>query len=563
MHRFIPALALLIATSTAAHSQDAAAPPKLPVKEITVFKDGHSLLLREGTMPTDASGNVVLDGLPIPVIGTFWPYAADPAAKLGAVVSGRADTRVEKKAVTLAEFLEANTGAQVYVTQHSKETFTGTILGIPRRAVEAGLPPVDPPQGPLLLLQTLEGMRTVPIASIEHVTFKDKSETKFKEQEFRAALTLRLDWGAAAPAKTARVGMMYVQKGIRWIPGYRIELDGKGKAVVRLQATLVNELIDLEDVTAHLVIGVPSFTFKDTPDPIALQRDMAQLSRYFQQDSQTAYGLSNAIMSQSARMGEHRVAVDAAPGDAKLPEDGAKEDFFIFPVKRITLKKGECMVVSVAEFTVETKDVYTLDIPMTPPREMRSEMGGGHQAELARLMAAPKVVHKIRLSNSGASPFTTAPALILKNGQVLAQGMMTYTSPGGTTDVELTAAVDIQVKKSEVETSRTPNSLRWRGNDYQRVDLEGKLSLTNYRPGAVEVEVRRRVMGEVAPVGQGGRVEKVNILEDSREMSDYGAWWQVYWWWSEINSVSRVTWKVTIEPGKSVELPYSWHYFWR
>src|SRR5207247_6208597 len=111
-----------------------------------------------------------------------------------------------------------------------------------------------------------------------------------------------LDWGNAAREKTARVGMMYVQKGIRWIPGYKVELDGKGHATLRLQATLVNELMDLEDVTAHLVIGVPSFAFKETPDPIALQRSFAQLSRYFQQESQTAYAFGNAILSQNARM---------------------------------------------------------------------------------------------------------------------------------------------------------------------------------------------------------------------------------------------------------------------
>jgi hypothetical protein len=274
--------------------------------------------------------------------------------------------------------------------------------------------------------------------------------------------------------------------------------------------------------------------------------------------------MSNAIMSQSARMGEHRVGAEpAGDRDPRIPEDGAKEDFFVFPLKRITLKKGECMVVPVAEFTVETKDVYTLDVPMAPPRELRAEMGGSQQAELARLLQAPKVMHKIRLSNSGTAPFTTAPALILKGGQVLAQGMMTYTSPGGTTDVDVTAAVDVQVRKAETETNRTPNALRWRGNDYQRIDLEGKINLTNYRSTAVEVEVRRRVLGEVAPVGQGAKVEKINQMEDSKEAAEYSLWGHGYWWWSEVNSVSRITWKVSLEPGKSAELPYTWHYFWR
>ena len=55
---------------------------KMPVKEVTVFKDGHAFVLHEGKMPTDAAGNVVMDYLPAPVLGTFWPYSAEKSAKL-------------------------------------------------------------------------------------------------------------------------------------------------------------------------------------------------------------------------------------------------------------------------------------------------------------------------------------------------------------------------------------------------------------------------------------------------------------------------------------------------
>src|SRR5262245_28144987 len=49
---------------------------RLSVKEVTVFKDGHAFVLEEGVMPVDESGSVVLDRLPAPVLGTFWPFAA-------------------------------------------------------------------------------------------------------------------------------------------------------------------------------------------------------------------------------------------------------------------------------------------------------------------------------------------------------------------------------------------------------------------------------------------------------------------------------------------------------
>jgi len=55
---------------------------QMPVKEVTVFKDGHAMVLHEGEMPTDADGNVLLDYLPTPLLGTFWPYVIEKGVKL-------------------------------------------------------------------------------------------------------------------------------------------------------------------------------------------------------------------------------------------------------------------------------------------------------------------------------------------------------------------------------------------------------------------------------------------------------------------------------------------------
>jgi hypothetical protein len=132
-----------------------------------------------------------------------------------------------------------------------------------------------------------------------------------------------------------------------------------------------------------------------------------------------------------------------------VAESGKNEDLFIFPVKHITLKKGQRMVMPIGEFTMKYKDVFTLDIPFAPPPETWRNFDGGRQAELARLFSSPKVMHKIRLYNSSEYPLTTAPALILKNDRVLAQGMMTYASPGSDTDLSITTAIDIRVKKAE------------------------------------------------------------------------------------------------------------------
>ena len=68
----------------------------MPVKEVTVFKDGHALMLHEGRMPVEGSGDVLMDYLPAPALGTFWPYSADKDAKLSAVLAGQRKVLVER-----------------------------------------------------------------------------------------------------------------------------------------------------------------------------------------------------------------------------------------------------------------------------------------------------------------------------------------------------------------------------------------------------------------------------------------------------------------------------------
>jgi hypothetical protein len=585
IHLFLTAalVATLAAMAGAAPTQKAAPLStfaRLPIKEITVFKDGHAFVAHEGEMPTDEKGNVIMDYLPTPVLGTFWPYSAEKRAPLTSVVAGQCRVLVERTALSLRELLEANLGAEAIIAEGTNR-YVATIAGIPTRSAEelaATSPPNVaerlPEKGNLILLKTAEGLKAVGIDRITDVTFKGAYKPAAASEEFRNLLTLKLDWGKAKPAKSANVGLFYLQRGVRWIPNYKIEIDGKGNAVMKFQATLINELADLDDVSVNLVIGVPTFAFKDSVDPLALQQNLAQLSQYFQTDnprnSPLAYNFSNAIMSQQVRASDYRLASasDAASLGPEVGDSGKTEDLFVFNVPHVTLRKGERMVFPIAEFTLPYKDVFALELPFAPPPEVRGNFGNEQQRELAKLFNAPKVIHKIRLTNKSKYPLTTAPALLVRDGRVLAQGMMTYTSTGANVDLTVTTAVDTQVKKSEVETKRTPNALNENGSSYSRIDLAGKLSLTSHRAQPVELEVTRYVLGTADSAGQNGKIEKINTYENGEYLSggDYPYWWGWYgWpnWWSYLNGVARVTWTVKLAPEESVDLDYAWHYFWR
>ena len=82
--------------------------------------------------------------------------------------------------------------------------------------------------------------------------------------------------------------------------------------------------------------------------------------------------------------------------------------------------------------------------------------------------------------------------LTMRDGRVLAQGMLTYTSPGAEADLAVTTAVDIRVRKEERETRR---ALAEAASKYlgQRIIVEnrtgaagtlGAASLVNARPSS-------------------------------------------------------------------------------
>ena len=529
-------------------------------------------------MPTDTDGNVVIDYLPKPIMGTFWAYSADARAQLSGVISQKGIVPIRRTAMTIPELIESNIGAKVRIIEAGLAAYETTILGIPTRSSEEfrridspGSPDKLSQRGSIVLLKFEGGVKAVPIDRIQQVTFLDEPRLQLAGEEFRNRMTLKLDWGNRKPANTSNVGMVYVQRGVRWIPNYRIDIDGRGNAIVKLQATIINELADFENINAHLVIGVPKFAFENTPDPISLQETVAQLSRHFRRDSQTAYAFSNMIMSQQAAIPTRQADVPGGSDTIDLGPDVAgsdkNEDLYVFTLEHITMKKGQRMVVPVAEYTLKYQDVFVLDLPFGPPPEVRRNLNNEQQTRLAQLYYSPKVMHKIRLANNAKCPLTTAPALILRQDHIIAQGMMTYTAVGASSDLDLTAAVDIAVEKLDKETERIPDAVKWDGYTYARSNLTGTIHLTNHRSDTVHLEIRRSILGHIDSANHEGFIEHLGRHESGwMDPNSLPFWWNWYnwpYWWYHFNAVGRVTWSCQLKSEETVELEYQWHYFWR
>jgi hypothetical protein len=556
---FLPSLCLALLSAclsaTAQDKPDATLRSEaLPVREVTVFKDGHAYLLREARLPANANGELVLDELPIPVMGTFWPYASN-GARLVYAKAGNEKIESDVEVLDLRQLIEANKGRKATIKDASNDTISGLLLGVPQREGTNAV-------ANFVLIEAAEGTRAIDLGQVRWIQIEGQPERRIKQSSQKARLRLRTEsTPSVGGGAEARVGVAYVQRGLRWVPAYKLDIDGAGKARVQMEATLVNDLIDLDGVTMNLVIGVPTFEFGGLNDPISMQQELAAVSA--RMDAQQAFYnvASNSLRTQVAGF-----AGEAAP-DAAAPEVAggeAAEDLFVFTLRNISLKKGEHMTLPLREFYLSYADLYKLDLPFTLPMEVRERLNSQQILDLARQLAKPTVIHTLRLKNESDAPLTTAPALVLSKGRVLAQGKLLYTPIGAQTDLAINPAIDVRVTTDEREVGRTPDAVSWNKENYGRIDLAGEIRLLNQKNLPIEVEVTRQVLGLADSVEQGGTMRQLEIASIARELerAPWWGWWSWPYWWFRFNGFGEYRWTVKLEPGKEAVLKSKWHYFW-
>jgi hypothetical protein len=383
------------------------------------------------------------------------------------------------------------------------------------------------------------------------------------------ALTLRFERPSRRPVKVALVS---VERGVRWIPEYRIEhAEGARAARVRLQASVVNDILDLEDVRAHFVVGVPRFGLGATLAPTALAEVPRTLSSYFApavpQGGRAAVfdSMANSMMSQVAMpaTGEGPARVDALP--AAVAGDRAA-DLYVYHRERFTLAKGARAAVTLWEADLPAGEVYTWQIEPELPKGLLRHVDRPRRRELASRLAEPKVMRSLMLTNGLDAPLTTGAAALFRDGRILAQDILTYTSSGNSVDVPVTVAIDVNPAVQDEELRREPNAVTIDGTRYTRVTMRSRLRLTSFRNEAVRVSVTRSVFGSVTDPG-GGTATAQSQAEARERFGRHGSCgWRYgslpHWWWSA-NPFSSVEWTVEVPAGKSKTVTMEWKYLCR
>lgn len=597
------ALLSFVPLATAAESNPAELDMKM--QRVIVFKDGYSLIIKRATATTNKDGEVFTDDVPdAAVLGSFW--AVPDEGRLVSMLAGWKSTKdSEEKAMPCTQTIEillANKGKQAKVELHDKTLYNGVIHEVLVDKTETALGPAQldfleltsaatpkprpglskvsrilpastlPPTehtltavaGANFVLRTEEGDVLLPVAQVRSVLTKEMKTTLAKTLT-TSKRTKRLSFKFAGAEKKQALTIMYFRPGIRWIPTYRVSLNGKKEgekekqtANVSLQAELLNEAEDLEDVPVDIVVGVPNFRFKGTPSPLVLEATMRNALAEAAPDIMGNQSqLSNAMYSQ--RAGEfRRNQAQAQPAEGavvNLPGEltaGGAQDLFVYNLPKISLGKSERMAVPIFSAEVPYKDIYTWDVHLTKQDNAAAPSGSDHPSPL--VLSKNEVWHQIVLTNNTNLPWTTGAAMIMQGNQPLSQELLTYTAPKDEVRVPVTVSVDTRGTLSEKEVGRELKSLQWEGYNYARIEKEIKLDLCNNKPIEIDAEITLRVGGKVGKVTHDGEV----ILGGFN-----AADWVQYQGHPAVNNSSQVTWKAHLKPGDKLEPTVLYHFFTR
>jgi len=555
----------------------------LETDRVVVFKDGYTLFVKRATGTTNDQGVVYMDKVPdAAVLGSFWTIAEGEHPILSTTaewVESEELRHRETDCVTQLELLRTNEGRKVSLELVDDRIVKGKILEVleldpeePSSVVRidplaSGLAPtletvheLAPQRGSLVALATADAGRIVlPVADVRSVSGNDLV-TRMERVEKVTRRTKRLSYafGAAATDRDVVVHLMYFTPGMRWIPTYRLSGELATDAELSLQAEILNEVEDIDGAALDLVVGVPNFRFKEVVSPLVLERTLRHALR------EAAPNLMGQMIRNTftQRAGEWRgdeTARSQPDVMAPAPElaSAGSHDLFVYNMPSFSLRKGARATVAVWRDRVGLRHLYTLDVGLvrngstgatSARRSGTPDLGDASPLELAKY----RVWHQLELENGSDVPWTTGPAMLLRNGLPLGQDLLTYTPVGGSSLLPVTVAVDVRGDLRETEIERTPNALRVDSSSYTLVRKRGEITITNYKQERITSRVRLSLGGKVEEAGRDGSIALNEFRPGDWEARQHA-----------VNNHTDVEWTIELDPGQTTTLDYITSFYTR
>jgi hypothetical protein len=526
---------------------------KPKTSSLAVFKNGISFVTRNGVAQTK-DGWTRMDELPRAALGSLWVGAMGEAGPITDVVAYREKVSEEADPVSQDEVLAANIGKKVAIAYSIGSTVTrveGVILAAPgfRKQDEAELVPepdayhpfrgaTEPGRPEIVLLRAAGGTAATVVSinrsTIQTVELLEAPNLKTRVEREVGRAKVRLEGHAKSP----ELALSYLEKGIIWSPGYRINVEDSKMAEISLEAVLANDAEDLENIEVAFVVGYPNFFYSDILSPLSVRQSVASFIRSLTAERQAGQISPFAnTMSQAAFVSPYASGQPSESGySVTQPLQGeGNEDLYFYKKSGVSLKKGDRARYEIFHATVPYEHVYEWTVPDTMGVDERGYIRPDRPDRGKE--TANQVWHVLRIENKTKQPWTTAPAFALNGPMPLAQDQIEYTPSGQKATLRLTVASDLRSEQIQTETSRKQVNVFNRL--FEEVLVDANFKVTNFKSEEVCVFVRKTIEGEVLSAGDG------KIRKAARKLSAF-------------NPATEVEWEFHLAPGKSKEVSCQW-----
>ncbi len=447
---------------------------------VSLFKNGYAVITRT----SDVSGTAETEiEAPEAVLGTFW-FGTSAGTTL---TEARVFTRTVETNVpfgSLDAILSANVGKVVTIeTGQSRPNQVTEIKGT-----------IKAVQGTVLVL-TLERGEDVVLHKDAVIRIVSGSELQYsaKSPSPRRVLTV-------GTRGTGKVFTLALQRGMTWSPAYQVDISAETKLQLRSRAVILNDLGDYTNVDVRLITGFPSVKFFGSLDPFTAAVYGAIYAGVAPGSAMGGGGSADALMNQAAGRvaGEEVTFGNFSPGGTGQQ----LEDMFYYTLPGVSLKSGERLYRPLFQSEADYKHLYRIDLQDRSARYMGGfgQPGGGNDPSL-------ETRHVIEFRNTSGQPLTTAPAMLMKAGEVIGQDQINYTATGGTVELFVGKALDIQSEEVEEQLERERGVIKDRhGNDrMDRITIKSTVTILNQKDKAVHARVTKRTIGELVSADNGGK----------------------------------------------------------
>ncbi|MBV6458855.1 MAG: hypothetical protein HONBIEJF_01993 [Fimbriimonadaceae bacterium] len=464
---------VLLAVLTSLAIQQRSLTFETSLKSVAIFRDGFGYYVREGQVKLE-NGWATTNFVPAAVRGTIYFYTLDKGDRIDTVITTK-DNRLEfGSPAELRTKLSDKIGLRLVVTTSSGQRFEGELAKL-----------LDD----MLLLQVGQGYSAVPYAQIAAISLP--------------GFPVKLKIDGKDPNKLTRLGVAYLQDGIRWEPSYVLNVSGS-TANLQLRATLHNTTESLSKSEVLFVVGSPFVSNRGIPDIFGTSAVPVDANK----------GVEAPAAKSPERPGTAESGGSAAPPPMAAIAGEEAGELYFYRKPNLSLATNDIAMVS----------IFQQDVPISPSFDWNAD--------------GEEVIYLLNIKNVTKQPLTTGPVFVIEDGKAVGQETIRYTPAEGSAELRLSRGIGLRVEKTEAEQKRG-SAVRIGRSDFVPVTLKGTLSITNFRTTAAEVRVTKTVRGKVVSQSHGGTIRNTQTLS------------------GEVNPINDLLWKVKLTPGETVSITYN------